>query len=61
MFPNKEDEVIELSYTNNEFKFPKLNSKKNKSVIRSDISCEIKTIETNKLFLMDIEMKIEKN
>ena len=48
IFPNKEDEVIKLTYINNEFH--KLNSKKCKGVIRTDIVCEIETSEIKNHF-----------
>lgn len=58
MFPNEEDEVTELTYLNNEF--PKLDSKKNKGVIRADIACQIETYEAKKPFLINIEIQIGK-
>ena len=59
IFPNKEDEVIKLTYINNEFH--KLNNKKCKGVIRTDIVCEIETSEIKKPFLMSIGIQIGKS
>ena len=56
MFPNEEDEVKKLTYVNNEF--PKLNRKKCKGVIRTDIACQIETLKKKKPFLLCIEMQI---
>ena len=59
LFPNEEDEVIKLTYVNNEF--PKLNTKICKGVvIRTNIACEIETINKKKPFVMCIEMQIGK-
>ena len=59
MFPNEEDEAIQLTYENNQF--PKLNKKNCKSVIITDIACQIKTIKKKNPFLMCIELQIGNN
>ena len=57
MFPNEEEEIEELTYIANEF--AKLDRKKCKGVIRTDIACKIKT--NKRIFLLCIEMQIGNN
>jgi len=59
IFPNKEEKVTTIKYINNEF--TKLNKKKCKNVIVTDIACQIEISNKNKPFLMTIELHIGKS